>query len=91
MLRAVSTLLEEVTRFGSYPPPPRAASAASILLELVDKLFELVNAVAIDASVDTELVESVMLDVWFVVIAPFVAVSALSTLIEEPLRFVLDT
>jgi hypothetical protein len=50
-----------------------------------------VNAAVIDPSVDTELFERVMLEVWFVVIAPFAAASTLSTLIEEPLRLVFDT
>ena len=65
--------------------------AASTLLEFIDRLFELVWVAAMVASVAVELFDKRTLDVRFVVIDPFAAASALSTLIEEPVRFVLAT
>jgi hypothetical protein len=72
-------------------PPPRAASAASILDDWLERLYELVVAPAIEASVEMELVESVPLETWYVVMAPFAVARALSTLKDEPTKLVLET
>ncbi len=62
VLRAVSTLFDEETRAGLYPPPPSAARAASILEDCVERLLELAVVVAMDASAIAELFESVVLE-----------------------------
>jgi hypothetical protein len=69
----------------------RAARAASMLLELRERLFEVVSVAMIVASVVAELFDKRTLEFWLAVMAPFAAARALSTLIEDPLRLVLDT
>jgi hypothetical protein len=65
---APSTLVEEFKRYieeALHPPPPaiRAAIAASTLLELTDKVLELVCVAAMVASVVAELFERTTLEV----------------------------
>jgi hypothetical protein len=90
VLIAPSRLVDDVTRLPPIPLLMRLAIAASTLTEESDILFEVVSMLANAVSVDAELVLRLRLVFCVVVIAAFDAARALSTDIEDILRFVLD-
>lgn len=89
LVRTASMLLDELESPGSVEPAE--ARAASMLIDELERLLELASQVANDASVAAELVDRFVLDVWLAVIAVFADVRALSILIEDPLRLVLES
>jgi hypothetical protein len=89
-LIALSTLVEDVTRFPPIPLLVRFSIAASTLTDEVEREFEVALMFASAVSVEFELVTKLVLVFWAVVIAAAEFVRAVSVLAEEVLRSVLE-